>query len=105
MPTPSREPPPCTPAREAQRILHKLHGGLGQQVIGLELCEGGDDVALVLLCVEGSGVCVAVHTLAVLALDPGLPFGQLCVSSEGLGLPECGRGPTMCLAGMYMEWV
>lgn len=47
--------PPGTLAGEASRILHKLHRGLGEQLIGLELREGRDDITSVLLCAREKG--------------------------------------------------
>jgi hypothetical protein len=64
-PAPTPQPGPLVSA--ASRILHKLHRGLREQVIGLELREGRDDVTSVLLCARGKGTGNPYQTV--------LPFG------------------------------
>lgn len=71
---------PLTPSHrgpclaKTSRILHKLHGGLGEQLIRLEFREGRDDVTSVLLCagVKGRGCST-----------PDCPLSQPCLPFEG----------------------
>lgn len=69
-PRPSPKPYPTRDlvSGKASRILHKLHGGLGEQLIGLELREGRDNVTSVLLCAreKGRGVHIRLPPLSAL---------------------------------------